>query len=196
MKKKNGGYFKNLNEKEEIQINELSYFFYKKISFSFILLIANIIFIVISFNKNYNIINFYYRKRLHFLKRNKKNYNKLNIITFEDKLNWLAINDVNELKVNCSDKILLHEYSIKKLGKDICNKILKKYDNPEQINFKELPEKFMIKTNHGSGFNILVNNKTNININKIKKKLSEWMKIDYGKLGTEFHYKKKKSDCL
>ena len=172
----------------EYQIIEFSNYFHKKNSFSFILLIIIIIFIIINFDKKYNIINFYYRKRLKFLKRNKRIYNKLNIITFEDKLNWLAINDVNELKGNCSDKILLHEYSIKKLGKDICNEILKIYDNSEQINLNELPEKFIIKTNHGSGFNILVDNKTNLNISEMKKKLSKWMKIDYGKFGTEFHY--------
>ena len=74
------------------------------------------------------------------------------------------------------------------MGKDICNKILKIYDNEEQINFDELPKQFVIKTNHGSGFNIIVDNKTNLNINNTKKSLSEWMKKDYGKIGAEFHY--------
>ena len=76
----------------------------------------------------------------------------------------------------------------KKLGKDICNKILKIYNNTEEVNFSELPNNFVIKTNHGSGFNIIVNNKSNININETKKILNEWMSIDYGKLKSEFHY--------
>ena len=117
-----------------------------------------------------------------------KFYNESNIITIEDKLNWLAIHDVNELKGNCSDKILLHDYSKKKIGKDICNKILKIYDNVEQINFNLLPEQFVLKVNHGSQYNIIVDNKTNLNKEDAKEKLKKWMKIDYGKLGTEFHY--------
>ena len=100
----------------------------------------------------------------------------------------MAIHDVNRLKGNCSDKILLHEYSKKKIGKDICNKILKIYNNSQQINFFELPEKFVLKTNHGSGFNIIVDNKTNLNINEVKSILQKWLEIDYGKMSAEFHY--------
>ena len=74
---------------------------------------------------------------------------KTNLITFEDKINWLAIHDVRKLKGKCADKILLHEYSKRILKKDICNKILKIYDNPEQIDISELPEQFVLKTNHG-----------------------------------------------
>ena len=51
----------------------------------------------------------------------------------------------------------------------------------------ELPDKFVLKTNHGSGFNIIVTNKSLINIDKAKKMLSDWMKIDFG-AGGEFHY--------
>ena len=175
----------------EIEENKLLNNFekYKLIIFIKLLLIFFFIYLIfiIKTNKK-NIINFYYKERLHFLKLNKKNYNNYSIISIEDKLNWLAINDVNELKGNCSDKILLHEYSKNVLGKDICNKIIKIYSNIEEINFSELPEQFVIKTNHGSGFNIIVDNKTNLNIIEAKKNISQWMKIDYGKLGTEFHY--------
>jgi hypothetical protein len=129
-------------------------------------MILNIIIIFIHAKK----INKYYTLRKKFLKTKKRYYNeaKLKLITFGDKLNWLAIHDVNRLKGNCSDKILLHEYSKQKIGKDICNKIIKIYDNSEQINIDELPDKFVLKTNHGSGFNIIVNNKTNLDLMKLK----------------------------
>ena len=80
------------------------------------------------------------------------------------------------------------KYSKRILKKDICNKILKVYDDPYQINISELPEKFALKTNHGSSFNIIVHNKSELNEEKAKHKLSNWLKIDYGKLGSEFHY--------
>ena len=51
-----------------------------------------------------------------------------------------------------------------------------------------MPNSFVIKANHGSGFNIIVNNKTQLNIEKTKKLLKDWIKIDYGKIGAEFHY--------
>ena len=38
----------------------------------------------------------------------------------------------------------------KKLGKDICNKILKIYNSETEIDIEELPNQFVFKTNHGS----------------------------------------------
>lgn len=149
----------------------------------YIVIIFIFIFIIIKTKKNY-----YYFKRINFLKKHGRKYNESNLVTFEDKLNWLLIHDTNELKGKCADKILLHEYSKIKIGKDICNKILKIYKNTQQIDFNELPNNFVIKTNHGSGFNIIVINKTEINYKETIKTLNDWMKIDYGKMGTEFHY--------
>ena len=122
------------------------------------------------------------------LHRLKRNYNESNLITFEDKMNWIAIHDVRRLKGKCSDKILLHQYSKRILKKDICNKILKIYDDPYKINISELPNQFVLKTNHGSGFNIIVENKTTLDINSTKNKLYNWLQVDYGYGTGEFHY--------
>ena len=164
----------------KISMKEIKYLkhYFLKIACIVIIVIFNII-----ISKNY-----YYIKRIRFLKRYGRKYNESNLVTIEDKINWLLIHDTNELKGKCADKILLHNYSKIKLGKDICNKILRIYNNTSQIDFKELPSNFVIKTNHGSEFNIIVNNKTNINYIQIKKTLNDWMKIDYGKISSEFHY--------
>ena len=52
----------------------------------------------------------------------------------------------------------------------------------------ELPEQFVLKTNHGSGFNIIVEKKENCNLTQIKNNLTNWMKIDYGEFSAEYHY--------
>ena len=134
------------------------------------------------------LVNYYYKHRIQMIHAWKRSYNESNLLTFEDKMNWLAIHDVTKLKGKCSDKILLHEYSKRILKKDICNKILKIYENPYQINLKELPDQFVLKTNHGSGFNIIVSNRTEFDLDSAIHKLSEWLKIDYGKIGAEYHY--------
>ena len=45
-----------------------------------------------------------------------------------------------------------------------------------------------MKTNHGSGYNIIVNNKKDFNIIKAKNKIRGWINIDYGRKYSEFHY--------
>ena len=117
-----------------------------------------------------------------------KNYDESNLVTVSDKINWLIIHDTNELKGKCTDKIFLHEYSKQKLGKDICNKILKIYNNTSEININELPNQFALKANHGCGYNIIVHNKDNFNLEEAKQKLNQWLTIDYGKNNAEFHY--------
>ena len=147
-----------------------------------------LIYLVLYTHQRQQLSNFYKIDRLKFLSKRHIYYNESNLLTIQDKLNWLIIHDTNNLKGNCADKILLHNWSKLKLGKDICNKILKIYKTVDDINFEKLPKKFALKTNHGSSFNIIVDNQTNFNITYVKAQLLEWLKIDYGKKYSEFHY--------
>ena len=72
-----------------------------------------------------NKTEFYYKYRLNFLKKHNIKYNESNLITFQDKLNYLLIHENPELKADIVDKIKIHQYSKKILGKDICVPILK-----------------------------------------------------------------------
>ena len=83
-------------------------------------------------------------------------------MTIQSKLNYLIVHESPEFKTNLVDKIMLHNYSIKKLGKDICVPIIKIYNDTKEIKLDELPDKFALKYNHGSGMNILCNNKWSI----------------------------------
>ena len=180
----------NINQKKII----FSFGFIKISNQTNLSLLILLLFFILIFNFCYTKLHFklkiqyYYNKRLSFLIRNNRTYNESNLITFEDKLNWLIIHDTNQLKGKCADKIILHKFSKRILKKDICNKILKIYDNFQQINFRNLPDQFVLKTNHGSGFNIIVTNKSEFDYNSAFQKVQSWMKIDYGKFGEEFHY--------
>ena len=138
--------------------------------------------------EKFKIEDYFYKLRVQYLNQQGSNYNDYNLITFQDKINWLIIHDSTPLKARCADKILIHEYSIEKLGKDICNKIIKIYNNANEINFDELPNQFAIKANHGNSYNIIVNNKVNLIIQNVKEQLNRWLYMDYGEYRKEFHY--------
>ena len=135
-----------------------------------------------------NRTKFYIKGREKNMKLGGRYYNDANVTTIQDKLNWLIIHENPENKSNIADKILLHEYSKKILGKDICVPIIKIYNTSDEINFNELPDKFVLKCNHGSGMNILCNNKSTLNQTKAKIKLDKWMKKNYGLENFEFQY--------
>ena len=115
-------------------------------------------------------------------------YNESKLVTFKDKLNWLIIHESPQYKSFLADKIRLREYSKKVLGKDICVPILKIYENAYDINFNELPNKFILKYNHGSGFNIICDDKKKLNFENVIKKLNNWKNLNYGLINKEFQY--------
>lgn len=108
--------------------------------------------------------------------------------TIEDKITWIKIFDCTDLKTKCADKIELHNYCINKLGVDLCVPIIKIYRDVNEINLDELPDSFVLKCNHGSGWNIVVKNKSNLNLSDAKSKLKRWLSLDYSNIGNELQY--------
>ena len=131
---------------------------------------------------------FYSKGREYKMGRIGNPYNESNSITFQDKLNYLLINEFPENKTSIVDKILLRNYSKAKIGKDICAPILKIYNDIDEINLEELPDKFVLKCNHGSGMNIFCYDKFKFNLSKAKSDLKNWMNINYGLLSFEYQY--------
>jgi len=135
-----------------------------------------------------NKTEFYIQKRTDILLQSHIIYNESNLITFQDKLNYLIIHESPEYKSFLADKIKVREYSKLVLGKDICVPILKIYNDINEINFDELPDKFVLKLNHGSNMNIICNDKSKLNIKESLKTLQNWKNMNYGFIGNEFQY--------
>ena len=57
-----------------------------------------------------------------------------------------------------------------------------------EINIDELPEKFVLKCNHGSGMNIFCKEKSNFNLKSAKLLLKKWLNINYGLKMMEYQY--------
>ena len=109
--------------------------------------------------------------------------------TIQEKLMWLNIYDADPLKSDCADKLKVKEYAKRILGEDISVPTLKVWDSADEINFDELPEKFVLKCNHGSGMNIIVKDKSQINEDNVRQQLSKWLSDDFAfRNGFESHY--------
>lgn len=131
----------------------------------------------------------YINKMKDACKRNGVNINLISPQTIQDKLAWLNIYETNPLKVRCADKVLVHDYVKEVLGEDICIPILKVYDNTKQINWDELPNRFVLKCNHGSGMNMIITDKSNLDKGAAISKLNKWMADDFSmRNGFEAHY--------
>lgn len=123
---------------------------------------------------------------------NEKTNSKMDIEnpkTFNEKIQWLKIYDATLLKSHLSDKYLAKEYIKAVLGEEYIIKTLGVYDKFEDIDFDKLPDRFVIKSTHGSGQVIIVKDKANINKEEIKAKTEKWLKINFAyTCGLEVHY--------
>ena len=122
----------------------------------------------------------------------KKKLNLEDPQTFNEKINWLKIYKYpyDDFVINCADKYKVREYLHKKgLDKYIVDLICV-WDRPNQIDWKSLPQKFVIKCNHGMGYNIICKNKKMLDEKKTKKILNKWINEDFGKVSGELHYSK------
>ena len=99
--------------------------------------------------------------------------------TFNEKLQYLKLyyhKHPNPLMTICSDKVAVRDYIKEKIGEEYLIPCLGVWDNPDDIDFEKLPNQFALKVNWGSGQNIIVKDKSTLDIEKTKKQLSEWMK--------------------
>lgn len=88
-----------------------------------------------------------------------------------------------------ADKYEVRHYIKSKGLKDILVDLHAVYDNPDQIDLDELPERFVIKTTNGSGTNVLCKEKASIDVKEVKEDLAIWLKRDNYAVGREWSYK-------
>ncbi len=129
--------------------------------------------------------------KIYYFTKIKKRLNLKNPKTFNEKLMYLKLNEYeeNELITKCADKYAVREYVTSCGCTEILNELYGVFDNAEDINFEKLPDKFVLKCNHGAGFNIICNDKSKLDIKQARKKLNKWLKTDYWKFVAELQYK-------
>ncbi len=116
--------------------------------------------------------------------------------TFNEKIQWLKINDRNDSYTNLVDKIKVKSIVEKIIGKEYVIPTLGIYDKFEDIDFDILPNRFIIKCNHNSGGVIVVNDKSKIDKSKLSKHFNKLLKENYYYVGREYPYKNIKSKIL
>lgn len=122
----------------------------------------------------------------------KKKVDLKNPQTFNEKIQWLKLHDypTNQLVIDGADKYKVRAYVEKKGLGNILVPLIGHWDKPADIDWDKLPEKFVLKCNHGCAYNILCNDKSTFDREDAIKKMRKWMKEDFGAFNIETHYSK------
>ena len=112
--------------------------------------------------------------------------------THDEKIHWLIVNIYrNPEFVIYADKLRVREY-VKKCGfEDMLIPIYEVHDNIEDFDSSNVPDSFILKTNHGSGpmfYEFVKNKNDKVHLDFALKKIKKAMKFDFSKTSFEYHY--------
>lgn len=118
-----------------------------------------------------------------------KKLNLKNPQTFSEKLQWLKLYDRNPLYTKLVDKYEVRKYIAETIGKEYLIPLIGVYNNIEEIDWKSLPNQFVLKCTHGSRANIVCSDKSKLDVEDAKNKLKKWIKRNWFWFGREWPYK-------
>lgn len=140
------------------------------------------------------ILTDYKVEKSRFLKSVGYELNLQNPKTFSEHLVWKKLYDRNPILPIISDKYQVREYLKNVLGNEEAEKILVPLlyvtDDPATLPFDSLTGEYIIKANHNSGPNFIVEKGKEIDRKVIVSSLKEQLRLPYATLKHEWAYKK------
>lgn len=109
--------------------------------------------------------------------------------TFNEKLQWLKIYNRNPEYTKMVDKYAVKNMVSERIGEAYVIPTYGVWKNFDEINFNNLPNRFVLKCTHDSGGLIICKNKDELNYSEVKERLNNSLKKDYFLYGREWPYK-------
>ena len=97
----------------------------------------------------------------------------------QEKFTWEKIYYRNPLMPICADKVRARDFFLQKAPPGSNNLLVRQlgvYKNGDEIDFTQLPNSFVLKSNCGSGCQLIVRDKGKINERKVRSLTNGWMK--------------------
>ena len=110
--------------------------------------------------------------------------------TLAEKIEWLKLNYHVPLYIQLSDKLAVRDYVRERLGsqaESVLNHIHGVYHSVKDIDFDNLPDKFVVKTNHGSGGNVICHEKGTFDRSRLDR-LEQSLRRKFGVHKVEWPY--------
>ena len=109
--------------------------------------------------------------------------------TFSEKLNWIKLNYRRNEMTEMVDKYDMRQYVDQHIGKGHTVPLLGVWDCVDDIDFANLPSKFVLKCTHDCEGIVICQDKGRLDIQETKKKLKKAQKYNFYLQGREWPYK-------
>lgn len=110
--------------------------------------------------------------------------------TFSEKIQWLKLYNRRPEYTVMVDKVAVKEYVAKMIGDEYIIPTLGVWNNPDEIDFDKLPERFVLKCNHNSGVGLYVcRDKSKLNKKTVVDRLKKGLRENYYLREREWPYR-------
>lgn len=124
-----------------------------------------------------------------FARSYKKVLNLKNPKYFGEKIQYIKLNCNLERYSKYVDKYEVRKFVQSRVGEEYLPKLHGVFEDAKEINFEDLPSKFVLKMTNGSGGNIICKNKSDLDIEHSIKLLNKWKDEKVYKYTRENQYK-------
>lgn len=108
---------------------------------------------------------------------------------FNQKIQWIKMRGITPEMQLLVDKYRVRPWVKEKIGEQYLIPLIGVWERAEEIDFDQLPNQFVLKANHGCKWNIIVRDKRKLDVEDTRKKLKDWLSIDYAFFnGMEMQY--------
>ena len=114
--------------------------------------------------------------------------NLKNPTRYTEKIQWYKLYYRDPVMQQCADKYLVREYVKGKGLEHILNDLYAVFQSPEEISLEELPDKFVLKLSNGSSTNMLVEDKTALDIVVVQSRFKDFYAQSGASAGREWVY--------
>lgn len=112
--------------------------------------------------------------------------------TFNEKLQWLKLNNRKTEYTTMVDKYEVKKYIAEKIGEEYVIPTLGVWDNFDDIDFDLLPNQFVLKCTHDSGGLVICKDKSKFDIAMAREKINQALTRRFYYFGREWPYKEVK----
>ena len=109
--------------------------------------------------------------------------------TYNEKLQWLKLHDRNPLYNTLVDKYRVKSWVAERIGDEHVTETYAMWEKAEDIDITDLPDRFVLKTNHDSGGVAICSDRSTFDLDAAKKKLGKHLKTNYFWRTREWPYK-------
>ena len=88
-----------------------------------------------------------------------------------------------------TDKYEVRKYVADTVGEQYLNDVVGIYNSFDEIDFEKLPDAFAMKATHGSSYNVIVPDKSDLDISVAKRKFNKWLRENFYYKDREKNYK-------